>query len=88
MRRQLPETVPGIPEAQPLRLRMVGTAVFGERGQRVPLASGIGMSRRNLYYMLDGKGSIDPAQTDVRLLHLNTHERLQSERHVHALRRL
>ncbi|MCA6098149.1 hypothetical protein [Bradyrhizobium australafricanum] len=87
MKRPPPETVPGIPEAQPLRLRMVGTAIF-ERGWRVPLASGIGMSRRNLYYILDGKRSIDPTQVDVRLLHLITHERLQSERRVRALRKL
>ncbi|WP_375312829.1 hypothetical protein WHZ77_05995 [Bradyrhizobium sp. A5] len=60
-RRPPPETVPGIPEAQSLRLRMVGTAAFGERGWRVPLASGIAMSRRHLHRLIDGKRSADPS---------------------------
>ena len=88
MKRPPPETVPGIPQAQSLRLRLVGTAVYGEPGWIAPLAVGIAMSRSRLNRLLGGKRSRSETDIDVRLLHLIAHERRQSERRVRALARL
>lgn len=87
-RRPPPETVPGIPEAQSLRLRLVGTTVFGERAWRLPLALGLSVSRNTLHRQLGGKRSADPSSIDAGLVKLIAAERLQSERRVRALRRL
>ncbi|MCG2645709.1 MULTISPECIES: hypothetical protein [Bradyrhizobium] len=88
MKRPPPEPVPGIPEAQSLRLRMVCTAVYGDGGWRVPLALGLEISLNKLYRLLHDKRSTDPTSIAVCMIELMAAERLQSERRVRKLRKL
>ncbi|MGY3356418.1 hypothetical protein ACVWZK_003081 [Bradyrhizobium sp. GM0.4] len=85
-----PETVPGIPEGQAERIRLVGVTTFDEHGWRVKVAAGIECSRAKLYRLLGGERSRDASAValDADLLRLMAAERLESERRVRRLRKL